>query len=48
MLYDPDGSDKANEVIVLSLMEGGRETLSGIDFSDDFKLTIFPRSEYAT
>jgi hypothetical protein len=56
VLYDPEGTDKDNEVIVVSLNNDSLQedntnlffTLSGIDFSDNFKLTIFPRSEYTT
>ncbi|MDD2536905.1 MAG: thermonuclease family protein [Candidatus Absconditabacteria bacterium] len=46
--YDPEGSDKDNESLFLSIDASALPGLSEIDFSDNFKLTIFPREEYAT
>ena len=46
--YDPDGTDSWNEIVQLSVDNSQISTVSSIDFSDDFSLTIFPRSEYST
>ena len=48
VIYDPDGTDSWNEIVQLSVDNSQISTLTSIDFSDDFSLTIFPRSEYAT
>ncbi len=48
VIYNPDGSDSWNEIVQLKVDNSQISTLSSIDFSDDFNLTIFPRSEYAT
>ena len=48
VIYDPDGTDSWNEIVQLSVDNSQVSTVSSIDFSDDFSLTIFPRSEYAT
>lgn len=46
--YDPEWSDKDNEKILLSINASSISDLQWIDFSDNFKLTIFPRGEYST
>jgi len=46
--YNPDGTDSWNEIVQLSVDNSQISAVSSIDFSDDFSLTIFPRSEYAT
>ena len=48
VIYDPDGTDSWNEIVQLSVDNSQISTVSSIDFSDDFSLTIFPRSEYST
>ena len=48
ILYDPEGSDNEKEEIRLSIESSALPNLAGIDFSDSFKITIFPRGEYAT
>ena len=48
IIYDPDGTDGWNEIVQLNVDNSQISTLTSIDFSDDFSLTIFPRSEYAT
>ena len=48
VIYDPDGTDSGNEIVQLSVDNSQISAVSSIDFSDDFSLTIFPRSEYAT
>ena len=48
VIYDPDGTDSWNEIVQLNVDNSQVSTVSSIDFSDDFSLTIFPRSEYAT
>ena len=48
IIYDPDWTDSWNEIIQLKVDSSQISTLTSIDFSDDFNLTIFPRSEYAT
>ena len=48
VIYDPDGTDSWNEIVQLSVDNSQISSVSSIDFSDDFSLTIFPRSEYAT
>ena len=48
VIYDPDGTDSWNEIVQLIVDNSQVSTVSSIDFSDDFSLTIFPRSEYST
>jgi len=48
VIYDPDWTDSWNEIVQLKVDNSQISTLTFIDFSDDFNLTIFPRSEYAT
>ena len=48
VIYDPDGTDSGNETVQLSVDNSQISAVSSIDFSDDFSLTIFPRSEYST
>ena len=48
VIYDPDGKDSWNEIVQLSVDNSQISTVDSIDFSDDFSLTIFPRSEYST
>ena len=48
VIYDPDGTDSWNESVQLSVNNSQISGVSSIDFSDEFSLTIFPRSEYAT
>ena len=48
VIYDPDGIDSWNEIIQLIINNSQISTFNSIDFSDDFYLTIFPQSEYAT
>ena len=48
VIYDPDWTDSWNEIVQLNVDNSQISTLTSIDFSDDFNLTIFPRSEYAT
>ena len=48
IIYDPDWTDSWNEIVQLSVDNSQISTVSSIDFSDDFSLTIFPRSEYST
>jgi len=48
VIYDPDGTDSGNEIVQLNVDNSQISTLTSIDFSDDFSLNIFPRSEYAT
>jgi hypothetical protein len=48
VIYDPDGTDSWNEIVQLSVDNSQISTVSSIDFSDDFSLIIFPRSEYST
>ena len=48
VIYDPDGSDSWNEIVELSVDNSQISSVSSIDFSDDFNLIVFPRSEYAT
>jgi len=48
VIYDPDGADSWNEIVQLSVDNSQISAVSSIDFSDEFSLTIFPRSEYAT
>ena len=48
VIYDPDGTDSWNEIVQLSVDNSQISVVSSIDFSDEFSLTIFPRSEYAT
>ena len=48
VIYNPDGTDSWNEIVQLSVDNSQVSIVSSIDFSDDFSLTIFPRSEYAT
>lgn len=48
VIYDPDGTDSWNEIVQLSVDNSQISAVSSIDFSDNFSLTIFPRSEYAT
>ena len=48
VIYDPDGTDAWNETVQLTVNNSQISTVTSIDFSDDFSLTIFPRSEYAT
>ena len=48
VIYDPDGTDSWNEIVQLNVDNSQIYTVSSIDFSDDFSLTIFPRSEYST
>ncbi len=48
VIYDPDGTDAGNEIVQLRVDNSQISTVSSIDFSDDFSLIIFPRSEYAT
>ena len=48
VIYDPDGTDSWNEIVELNVDNSQISTVTSIDFSDDFSLTIFPRSEYAT
>lgn len=47
ILYDPEGIDKNNEKITLSV-DSSQFSGTEIDFSDNFSLQIFPRGEYAT
>jgi len=48
VIYDPDWTDSWNESVQLSVDNLQISAVTSIDFSDDFSLTIFPRSEYAT
>ena len=48
VIYDPEWSDSWNEIVQLTVDNSQISTVTSIDFSDDFSLTIFPRSEYAT
>ena len=48
VIYDPDGTDSGNEIVQLNVDNSQISDLTSIDFSDDFSLTIFPRSEYST
>jgi len=48
VIYDPEWTDSWNEIVQLSVNNSEISTVNTIDFSDDFSLTIFPRSEYAT
>ena len=48
VIYDPDWPDAWNEIVELAVDNGQISSLSMLDFSDDFNLTIFPRSEYST
>ena len=48
VIYDPDGTDSWNEIVQLNVDNSQISTVSSIDFSDNFSLTIFPRSEYST
>ncbi len=48
VIYDPDGTDSWNEIVQLNVDNSQISVVSSIDFSDDFSLTIFPRSEYST
>lgn len=48
VIYDPDWTDSWNEIVQLSVDNSQISAVTSIDFSDDFSLTIFPRSEYAT
>ena len=48
LIYNPDGTDEWNEIVQLGVDNSQISTVSSIDFSDDFSLTIFPRSEYST
>ena len=48
VVYDPDGTYSWNEIVQLSVDNSQIPAVSSIDFSDEFGLTIFPRSEYAT
>lgn len=48
VIYDPDGTDSWNEIVQFNVDNSQIYTVSSIDFSDDFSLTIFPRSEYST
>ena len=48
VIYDPDWTDSWNEILQFTVDNSQISTLTSIDFSDDFSLTIFPRSEYAT
>jgi len=48
VIYDPDWTDSWNEIVQLNVDNSQISDLTSIDFSDDFSLTIFPRSEYAT
>ena len=48
VIYDPEWSDSWNEIVQLTVNNSQISTVTSIDFSDDFSLTIFPRSEYAT
>ena len=48
IIYDPEWTDAWNEVVHLNVNNSRIPTITSIDFSDDFSLTIFPRSEYAT
>ena len=48
VIYNPDGTDSWNEIVQLNVDNSQSSAVSSIDFSDDFSLTIFPRSEYAT
>jgi len=48
VIYDPDGTDSWNEIVELNVDNSQISAVTSIDFSDDFNLTIFPRSEYAT
>ena len=48
VIYDPEWTDAWNEIVQLSVDNSQISSVGSIDFSDDFNLTIFPRSEYAT
>ena len=48
VIYNPDGTDSWNEIVQLTVDNSQISLVSSIDFSDDFNLIIFPRSEYAT
>ncbi len=48
VIYDPDWTDGWNEIVQLNVDNSQISAVTSIDFSDDFSLTIFPRSEYAT
>lgn len=48
VVYDPEWTDSWNEIVQLSVDNSQISTVASIDFSDDFSLVIFPRSEYAT
>ena len=48
VIYDPEWTDSWNEIVQLSVDNSQISTVSTIYFSDDFSLTIFPRSEYVT
>ena len=48
IIYDPDWTDSWNEIVQLNVDNSQIFTVSSIDFSDGFSLTIFPRSEYST
>lgn len=48
VIYNPDWTDSWNEILQLKIDNSQISTLTSIDFSDDFTLIIFPRSEYAT
>ena len=48
VIYDPDGTDSGNEIVQLNVDNSQISDLTSIDFSDDFSLTIFSRSEYST
>ena len=48
VIYDPDWTDSWNEIVQLTVDKSQISMLTSIDFSDDFSLTIFPRSEYST
>ena len=48
VIYNPEWTDSWNEIVQLTVDNSQISTVSTIDFSDDFSLTIFPRSEYST
>ena len=48
VIYDPDWTDSWNVIFQISVDNSQISVVSSIDFSDDFNLTIFPRSEYST
>lgn len=48
VIYDPDGTDEWNESVQFTVDNSQISSVSSIDFSDDFSLTVSPRSEYST